>query len=182
MRESSRVIAALGAAIVLGTAIALSGSGTAARAADAVAPLGTLWVNAIRMTVIPLVVSLLITGVASAADLQATAKLGGRTLLVFFLLLAGSAAIVTPVAPLLFTLLPAGTGKMALPPGAAEWAGQAQVGASAQSFGTWVTSLIPVNPIAAAASGAMMPLVLFTIFFAMAVARTPEKTRATSSL
>jgi Na+/H+-dicarboxylate symporter len=179
MKESTRVITALGAAIVIGTAVAFSGSDAAVHAADAIAPLGTLWVNAIRMTVIPLVVSLLITGVASAADVQATAKLGGRTLLVFFLLLAGSAAIVMPLAPLLFALLPAGAGKMALPPGAAEWAGQVQVASQGQSFGAWVTSLIPVNPIAAAASGAMMPLVLFTIFFAVAVARTPEKTRAT---
>ncbi|MBI3569361.1 MAG: dicarboxylate/amino acid:cation symporter [Gemmatimonadetes bacterium] len=179
MKESTRVVASLGAAIVIGTAIAFSGSAAAMHAADAVAPLGVLWVNAIRMTVVPLVVSLLITGIASAADVQSTAKLGGRTLLVFFLLLVGSVAIVMPLAPLLFTLLPAGTGRMALPPGAAEWAGQAQTAAQGQSFGAWVTSLIPVNPVAAASTGAMLPLVLFTIFFAIAVSRTPAATRST---
>lgn len=178
MKESSRVIVALAAAIVVGSGAALTGSDTAVRAADAIAPLGTLWVNAIRMTVIPLVVSLLITGVASAANVQMTARRGGRTLLVFFLLLAGSAAIIMPVAPLLFALLPARAAKMALPPGAAEWAGQVQASAQGQTFGTWVTSLIPVNPVAAAANGAMLPLVLFTIFFAVAVSRTPERTRA----
>ena len=35
---------------------------------------GTLWLNALKMTVIPLVVSLLITGVASAAVLTASAR------------------------------------------------------------------------------------------------------------
>jgi Na+/H+-dicarboxylate symporter len=37
---------------------------------DIVEPSGTLWVNAIRMTVVPLVGSLLITGVASASELR----------------------------------------------------------------------------------------------------------------
>jgi len=179
MKESTRVVAALAAAIVIGAGVAVAGNETLTHAADAVAPLGTLWVNAIRMTVIPLVVSLLVTGIASAANVQATAKLGGRTLMVFVLLLAGSAALVTPLAPLFFAWLPAAGGKIPLPPGAAEWAGQAQAGAQAQSFGSWVTSLIPVNPIAAASNGAMLPLVLFTIFFAVAVSRTPGRTRET---
>jgi len=38
--------------------------------------------------------------------------------------------------------------------------------------------LIPSNPIAAAASGAMVPLILFTLILAIAIARSPESTRA----
>jgi Na+/H+-dicarboxylate symporter len=68
MNETTRVLVALIAGGVLGMLIAASGNATLVGAADAIAPLGTLWVNAIRMTVIPLVVSLLITGVASASD------------------------------------------------------------------------------------------------------------------
>ena len=83
MKESTRVLTALGAAFAAGVAISLSGSGRLLSAADAIAPIGTLWVNAIRMTVIPLVVSLLITGVASASDVKAIGRLGGRTLIVF---------------------------------------------------------------------------------------------------
>ena len=52
------------------------------RAPTAIAPIGTLWVNAIRMTVIPLVVSLLITGVAAtrgtASDRAAWRAHAGR--------------------------------------------------------------------------------------------------------
>src|ERR1700746_997035 len=99
MKESTRVLLALAIAVAAGAAIAASGNATLARAADAIAPVGTLWVNAIRMTVIPLVVSLLITGVASAADLRAIGRLGGRTLLTFVLLLAGVAVVVMPFAP-----------------------------------------------------------------------------------
>ena len=59
-------------------------------------PIGTLWVNAIRMTVIPLVVSLLITGVASAiGPPRRSAGMGARDAAsCFVLLLAGTAALV----------------------------------------------------------------------------------------
>src|SRR5262245_19492778 len=106
MKESTRVLAALAAAIGLGALVAASGSKPLLDAADALTPIGTLWVNAIRMTVIPLVVALLITGIASATDVGAIGRLGGRTLMVFGLLLAGTAAIVVPLAPSLFALLP----------------------------------------------------------------------------
>src|SRR5438034_1110752 len=117
MKESTRVLLALVAAVIAGAIIAATGNATLIRAADAIAPVGTLWVNAIRMTVIPLVVSLLITGVASAADIKAIGRIGGRTLLTFLLLLAGVAAVVMPFAPALFALLPA-HGAQQLPAGA----------------------------------------------------------------
>ena len=180
MKESTRVLAALAAAIGGGALIAASGSKALIDAADALAPVGTLWVNAIRMTVIPLVVSLLITGVVSAADLGAIGRIGGRTLVVFGLLLAAIAAIVVPLASALFALLPlpstAGA-KPTLPAGAVEAANQLSATGQNPTFSAWLTSLIPSNPIAAAASGAMVPLILFTLILAIAIARSPESTR-----
>ena len=46
-------------------------------------------------------------------------------------------------------------------------------------FIDWVTSLIPVNPIKAAADGALLPVVLFTLAFSFALSRTAEATRTT---
>jgi proton glutamate symport protein len=179
MKESTRVLVALIIAIVGGIAIAASGSASLLRAADSIAPIGTLWVNAIRMTVIPLVISLLITAVASASDVKAIGRLGGRTLLVFVLLLTGTAIVVMPFGPALFRLLPQRSGPPQLPPDAAEAAGQIAAGGQAQTFSTWLTSLLPQNPVAAAASGAMMPLILFTLLFALAIARSPAPVRET---
>jgi proton glutamate symport protein len=180
MKESTRVLLALGAAVAGGTAIAATGSAPLLHAADLLAPIGTLWVNAIRMTVIPLVVSLLITGVASASDLTAISRLGGRTLLVFVLLLAGTAIVVMPLCVAVFSLLPPhGPTLPALPVGAAEATHEIVSGGGAQSFSTWLTSLLPTNPVAAAAAGSMMPLVLFTLLFALAVARSPAPARST---
>ena len=180
MKESTRVLIALAAAVAGGAAIAASGSAPLLRGADLLTPLGTLWVNAIRMTVIPLVVSLLVTGVASAADVKAIGRLGGRTLAVFVLLLGAVAAIVLAVAPALFSLLPAPmAARPPLPAGAVEAAGQIASEGGTQTVGAWLASLLPSNPIAAAANGAMMPLVLFTLLFALAVAHSPDPTRAT---
>jgi len=179
MKEPTRVLVAVAAAIAGGTAIAASGSASLLRAADALGPIGTLWVNAIRMTVIPLVVSLLITGVASAADVRSIGRLGRRTILVFVLLLAGTAVVVMPLTRALFELLPRhGAVMPPLPAGAAQAAGEI-TGAQSQTFAAWLTSLLPTNPIAAAAAGAMMPLVLFTLLLALAIARSGPAARAT---
>jgi proton glutamate symport protein len=179
MKESRYVLISVALAIALGIAIAASRNDVLIRLADGVAPIGTLWVNAIRMTVIPLVISLLITAVASATDVKSIGRLGVRTLVVFVLLLVGTAIVVMPFGPALFRLLPQRLGAPQLPPGAAEAAGQIAAGGQTQTFSTWLTSLLPSNPIGAAASGAMMPLILFTLLFALAVARSSTTTRTT---
>src|ERR1041385_134459 len=164
MKESTQVLLGLGAGLGVGIAIAASHNPSMLSAADAIAPVGTLWVNAIRMTVIPLVISLLITGVASASDVKAIGRIGWKSLLVFVLLIAAVAAVVIPTAPLVFSLLPQGVGaKQSLPAGAAEAASQVASSGQVQTFSTWLTSLVPSNPIAAAANGAMLPLIVFTL-------------------
>jgi Na+/H+-dicarboxylate symporter len=176
MKESTRVLMALGAGLLGGVAIAISGDARLMRFADAIVPIGTVWINAIRMTVIPLVMSLLITGVAGAADLRAIGRLGGRSLLTFVVLLVGTAIVIMPVGVLAFRLLGAST-RPPLPAGAAEAAGQIAAGGSPPGFGSWLTSLIPTNPIAAAADGAMLQLILFTLILALAIAKTAPAVR-----
>ena len=178
MKEGTRVLVALGAGLAGGAAIAASGSVRLLHAAEAIAPVGVLWINAIRMTIIPLVISLLITGVAGAADIRAIGRIGGRTLLVFFLLLLGTAIVIMPLAALAFSLLPAGgAARPALPQGALEAAGELAASGEVPGFGAWLTSLIPTNPIAAAASGAMLPLVIFTLLLALAIAKSGPAAR-----
>ncbi|MEO7359412.1 MAG: cation:dicarboxylase symporter family transporter, partial [Gemmatimonadaceae bacterium] len=180
MKESTRVLVALIAAILLGMIIGATGNVALANAADAIGPLGTLWVNAIRMTVIPLVVSLLITGVASASDVKAIGRIGGRTLLVFVLLSASVAVVAIPLLALLFNMLPPNiAGRPTLPAGAVEAASQLATGGQTQTVASWLTSLIPTNPIGAAANGAMLPLIIFTLLLAVAIARGTPETRKT---
>lgn len=180
MKEGNRVLLALGAAVAGGLTMAGVGNAGLLSAADALAPIGTLWVNAIRMTVIPLVVSLVITGVASTSDVTSIGRLGGRTLIVFVLLLAGVALVVIPTVPSLFALLPQAGTRPPLPAGAVEAAGQL-ASAQGQTVAAWLTSLIPSNPVAAAANGQMVPLILFTLLLAVAITRASAAARATLS-
>lgn len=177
MKENTRVLVGLGAGLAGGAIVAASGDARLVHAASAIAPLGVLWVNAIRMTVIPLVISLLVTGVASAADLRTIGRLGGRTLLVFLALLVGVAIVATPLAPLAFSFLKHSGAPAALPAGAVEAAGQLSASGQSPTFASWLTSLIPTNPVAAASNGAMLQLILFTLILALAIAKTEARAR-----
>ena len=179
MKESTRVLIALGAAVAGGFAIGASANASLLRVADWIAPIGIIWVNAIRMTVIPLVVSLIVTGVASTSNLTSIGRMGGRTLMVFGLLLVGVALVIIPIAASVFALLPHAISLPVLPTGAAEAAGQIAASGQGASFGEWLQSLIPSNPVAAAANGALVPLIVFTLLFALAVAQSPERGRET---
>lgn len=180
LTESTRVLVALGAGLAGGIAIAASHNPALVAAADAIAPVGVVWVNAIRMTVIPLVVSLLVGGVASATDVSAVGRLGLRTLLVFGALLVGVAAFIVPLSIAVFTWLPRLVPvRPAMPAGAADAASSLASGSATIGFSGWLESLLPSNPIAAAANGAMLPLLLFTLLFALAVAHSPAAARDT---
>src|SRR4051794_447824 len=180
MKKSTQVLVGLGAGLAGGIAIAASHNPSLLSAADAVAPVGTLWVNAIRMTVIPFVVSLVVTGVASASDIKAVGRLGGRTLAVFIVMLAVATLIMMPLAIALFAWLPHLIAvRPSLPPGAAEPAQSLTAGTASGGFASWLTSLIPTNPVNAAANGAMLPLILFTLLFALAIAKCPTAVRTT---
>jgi len=171
MKESTRVLVALVAAIVLGFAVAATHSPSLLAAADFISPIGVIWVNAIRMTVIPLVIALIITGIASATNVAAIGRMGRRTILVCLGLLIGAAIVVMPIAPSVFALLPNAGPRPALPAGAVEAAQSVTTGGQAQTFGSWLVSLIPSNPVAAAANGSMVQLVLFSLFLALAITR-----------
>ena len=171
-----KVLIALVLALVIGVAIAASGNTMLLRVADAIIPIGTLWINAIRMTVIPLIFTLLITGVASASDMSAIGRIGGRTIFVCFLLLIGVAVVSMIGGPLVFGLLPPNTSRPPLPPGAEEAAKQL-ASSGAPTFGEWVATLAPPNPVAAAANGAIVPFIIFTVLLALAIVHLPEPGR-----
>jgi Na+/H+-dicarboxylate symporter len=84
-----------------------------------------------------------------------------------------------PVTKAVFSLLgQRGAGAPPLPPGAAE-AAQLLAADPKQTFSAWLVSLVPTNPIAAASGGAMLPVILFTLLFALAAARAAPAARET---
>jgi Na+/H+-dicarboxylate symporter len=164
MSATTRVLAALVLGLLAGALVLAHPAPALLMFVRIVEPIGTLWINAIRMTVVPLVVSLLITGVASSGSIGTIRTLGVRAASTFVGLLAVSAAIGVIVVPWLFTGLHVDGATMA----SLRRAG-APPAATASGFAEWVTSIVPANPIRAAADGALLPLVVFTLAFALAL-------------
>lgn len=136
---------------------------------------GSLWLNALRMTVIPLVFSLLVTGVASVADAAATGRLAARALIIFAIMLTIAtvyACIATPAALSFWPVDPAAAQALIAGAGAAPAAA-----AAPPSFGAWLAALAPANPVAAAAESAVLPLTVFALFFGFAATRLPVEQR-----
>ena len=67
-----RVVIGLIAGLIVGSVIGATQSAVALRVVSCIEPIGQLWVNAIRMTIVPLVVSLLFVSVARARRKPAT--------------------------------------------------------------------------------------------------------------
>ena len=137
-----------------------------------VEPLGSIFINAIRMTVVPLVVASLVVGVAGASDARAIGRVGWRALVLFVaLVLAGAVFGAIIAQPILTRMIDPGTAG-AIAGGASELAGSAQEGAQRlPTFAQWLIDLVPSNPIRAAADGAMLPLIVFSLLFGVALLR-----------
>jgi len=171
LNPTARVLLALIAGLVLGVAAASTGSGSLLAIATGVEPVGTLWTNAVRMTVIPLVVALIVTGVAATADPRRLGWLGARALPLFLGLLLASGVFALLVAPLSLD-------RLHIPPEVAAdlraSAATSDAAADARRMPSLVqriVEVVPANPIKAAADGALLPLVVFTLVFAFALTR-----------
>jgi proton glutamate symport protein len=167
------VLAALAAGLVAGGALAGADPGVRERVVAVVEPVGTIWVNAIRMTVIPLVVALLVGGVAPVGDGRAVGRLGARSVATFLVLNAVAAAAVVLATDAVLSRIALGGGALLARGAPATPTPPAELPA----VGEWLVSLLPTNPIAAAANGALLPLVVFTVLFAAACTRLDPPAR-----
>jgi Na+/H+-dicarboxylate symporter len=153
---SARILAALVLGLIAGLVISVTGIGATAIPAF-VEPIGTLWVNAIRMTVMPLLVALVVTAIAGEQSRQSVAVVGSRAMLLFVLLVTLAAVFSALVSPALLTLLRIDPAAAA----AARASVQAPADVTIPPFRNWLVELIPTNPFRAAADGAILPLLVF---------------------
>jgi proton glutamate symport protein len=180
MSLTKRVVIALALGLIAGMAVSASGDQRLYSIVSFLEPLGTLWVNAIRMTVIPLVVSLLIVGVASVSEVSTIGRMGAQTLICFILLLLLSALLALLIVPPIFSLLVIDPSSSASLRAAASSSGATATSSVRQlpNFGQWLVDVIPANPVKAAAEGTMLPLVIFSLLFSIALTRISEAARA----
>ncbi|PPE72192.1 dicarboxylate/amino acid:cation symporter [Solimonas fluminis] len=142
---------------------------------------GTLFLNALKMLIVPLIVSAIICGLAGIADAGTLGRLGWRTLV--FYMASGLLAILTGL--LMVNLLAPGIvdGQPAAQRlGLAADTEQVVSGVRERGTGDLVAvlqRLVPANPIGAAAEADMLGVVTFALLFAWALAQLPEGTRRT---
>jgi len=155
----------LGAALGLGLNWAgvegIVDSGTVATAAMVGKAVGDLFLRLLQMLVVPLIVSSLITGITGMGDLRTLGSIGGRAIV--FYLTTSFLAILTGI--FVVNIIEPGKGaELAL---LEEGATENVIAQAPGGIGTvlWeqLESLIPKNPLAAAAEGDMLPVIFFSL-------------------
>jgi len=173
-----RTLLSLVAGLAIGVVISATSSSGLHAFATAIEPIGTVWVNAIRMTVIPLVVSLLIATIAEEKDVRAVGRLGGRAVALYAVILTTVALLTFLAAPPLFSVMTIDASSAASLRGASSAAGTTP---ALPSFTSWLVGLVPANPVKAAVDGAMLPVIIFAVAFAAALARIEPERRAAAT-
>ena len=174
MSPATRILIALVAGLLLGIAAVQAGPVFVERSTAVAEPIGGMWLNALRMTIVPLVVALLITGVAASAEAARAGKLATRGLILFVVILWISSLAAALLTPLFLNLFPLPADSIAALRGA--MTGAEPVG-EVPGFADFLRSIVPTNPVAAAAEDAILPLILFTLVFAFALTRLPAEPR-----
>ena len=169
------VIAGLVAGIAVGILASTSDSPWLLAFVRFVEPIGTIFVNAIRMAVVPLVVASLIGGIVSIGDERSLTRLGVRSLIVFLTLAIAAAVFATVIAA------PVLAGLDIDPEAAESLRASTAAGAAAPpappGLAQWFIDLVPANPVRAAADGAMLPLIIFTLAFGVALTKVAGERR-----
>jgi Na+/H+-dicarboxylate symporter len=144
--------------LVVGLIAAATDIGILDRFAEGVAPFGTLFINAIRMVVIPLVVTTIFVGVARLGNPKTVGKLGGSALGFFW---------GTTIPAIIIGM---GFMKIALGfwPASVQAATTGDVPPEVPGLLDFFLRLIPPNPFAAASDGALLPLIVFSLLAAAA--------------
>ncbi|MFN5780093.1 MAG: dicarboxylate/amino acid:cation symporter [Novosphingobium sp.] len=161
-------------ALILGFVI-----GTAFRGQAGFAPVqgiaeevGSLWLKLLQLTILPLVIGLVVTGISQTLAAAGGGRLARRAVLMFVavLLFAGTmSAILVPVLLGLFPIPDAAAAALS--------GGGATDPGKVPGFAEILEAMVPSNIFSAAANGAMLPVVIFAALFALACTRIAEAPR-----
>ncbi|WP_371361808.1 Proton/glutamate-aspartate symporter [Sporomusa rhizae] len=136
--------------------------------AQALKPIGDMFIRMIKMIVVPLIFGSLIMGIAGTGDFKKLGRLGGKALIWFEV--ATTLALI--VGLVVVNVFQPGVG-LSLPTGDAS----AATGAAKKSIDMvqMMVNIVPTNVIDAAARGDMLQIILFACFFGVAAAGVGAK-------
>lgn len=130
-------------------------------------PLGQLFINLIRMVVVPLVLFTLIAGAASSEDIRKMGRVATKVLLYYFV----TTAIAVSIGLLMSSLFEPGVG-LSL---STEGLTAKQV--TPPSLVDTLLNIVPLNPMKSLADGNMLQVIFFAIMFGFSISLVGEKAR-----
>ena len=125
------------------------------------AMIGAIFVNALKMLVVPLVFFSLITGVTGIGDIRVLGRVGGKSFGLYMM----TTAIAIAVAILLASVVGPGQGFVM----EGIDTGSAVEAAEAPTVWEVFANVVPTNPIAAFASGEMLQVIFYTVLLGVAL-------------
>ena len=129
-----------------------------------VQPLGSIFMALLNMLIVPLVLSSLIVGVSSLGDLKALGRIGVKTVVLYLV----TTAIAIAIGLALGNIIQPGTGMdLAL--------AKAQQAKAAPSLGQVLAGMFPKNAFAAMVNANMLQIIVFALFFGVALTMAGEK-------
>jgi len=137
---------------------------------------GTLWLNALKMTVIPLVVALLVVGIAKSAEAAMGGRIAGRSVL-WIVIICTASAVLGALGTLLLTRIFPLAQSTAASLQAALAGVEQKASAPLPGIADFFKGVVPDNVFAAATNGDILPLVVFAVLFALALGQISAEGR-----
>jgi Na+/H+-dicarboxylate symporter len=169
-------LVALAAGVLAGTFAPATDEGPLRVLASVVEMLGAAWVRALRMTVLPLVVSLLVVAILGSRERAGVARMGGAAVGIYLAIYLALAILTGLLYPPLIRAAGIARGAVAslrvdspVAPGVESSGGM--------EVAEWLPQILPTNPFAAAAEENIIQVVVFAILFAVAVSRLAPASR-----
>lgn len=171
MNLTTKIFLGLVAGLAVGVILPeIAGESPSSGALAIAEPLGNLWLQALQMTIIPLIAGLLFTGIVESAGIAGGGRVAAAALLGFLVLLLASALWAIVFVPQLLAVWPAPINAAALTGSAAP-----VVAGGPINPGEWLLSLVPANVFKSLTAGDMLPVVVFVSAFALAAGRLPAR-------
>ncbi|WP_022706061.1 dicarboxylate/amino acid:cation symporter [Paracoccus zeaxanthinifaciens] len=158
-----QIFLALAAGVVIGVVLNQTGNEAAA---EAIKPIGTIFVNAIKMLIVPLIFVSLVVGMTSMHDMSKMGRIGLKTVALYLM----TTAVAITIGLVLGAVIQPGAGiDMS--------AAAAMEAKDAPSLIDTIVGLVPTNPVSASAEGNVLQIIVFAILFGIAINMAGEKGR-----
>jgi Na+/H+-dicarboxylate symporter len=131
-----------------------------------IAPIGTIFINLIKMVIVPVVLASIVAGVASIGDVKKLGRVGVK-IMIFYL---ATTAFAVGIGLMFGTLMQPGKG-LTIP------AGAKAASKMAPPLQDVLVNIIPSNPFVAMQKGDMLQIIVFAIFLGIGITMVGSKAK-----